>query len=387
MKQLCWFLLTLSLILVGCQSKVETVDIAATQSSTPIPPPSTENSDLLDEEPRPPDCESSWFYKGTSYSLTNDGRWLAYRTNQFDLIVTEIDTTGQQPAIPFQPILSIPHPGQFSFLQWSPDNQILAHLSYDLGGYSRIQLFDVENPDRRVAHPYESVDHFIWSPDGQMIAYSSQLSDQLKVSLYDLGNDQTTLLTTTGFHRPISWSPDGQFLALESSHDGYNTSFIEIIDIVTQQSTILTEGELCEARPVWSPDGQKIAYLTQTTPEFDKRNWDLFLLDLTTGERQQLTSTFDAREENLVWSPDGQQLAVTASHQSTDKLIFTIDIETNEIIELLIETADTAPLPPQWFPDSEHLLVETYSPKTGALQLLDVLNVNTLERTSLVQFP
>ncbi len=220
-----------------------------------------------------------------------------------------------------------------------------------------------------------------------MIAYSSKVADQLNVYLFDLRNNQSERLIMTGSHRPISWSPDGLFLALESSNDGYETSFIEIIDIVTQQSTTLTTGELCEARPIWSPDGQKIAYLTQTTPEIDKLNWDLFILDRTTGQSYQLTSTLGTMEYDLVWSPDGQQLAVTSWQQNADVAIFAIDIETKEVIELLEETADEAPLPPQWFPDNQHLLVQTYSPNDGALQFLDVLNVNTLERTHLVQFP
>jgi len=419
MKRLFWFLSTLSLILwvVGCESRAIVPDFATTQSSevivSPTPPiapvssltleleqtdipsvsptsPPVENGDLFEDEPRQPNCEPPWLGDiswGTSYALADNGRQLAYRTNQLDLIVTEVDTVGEQPTILTQPTFSIPHTRPFFHLDWSPDNGTLAYLIYDPSGDFKLRLFNLENPDSPVAHPYEAVDNFIWSPDGQMIAYSSKAVDQLNVYLFDLRNNQSVRLIMTGSHRPISWSPDGLFLALESSNDGYETSFIEIIDIVTQQSTTLTTGELCEARPVWSPDGQKIAYLTQTTPEIDKFNWDLFILDRTTGQSYQLTSTLGAMEYDLVWSLDGQQLAVTSWQQNADVAIFAIDIETKEVIELLEETEDEAPLSPQWFPDNQHLLVQTYSPNDGALQFLDVLNVNTLERTHLVQFP
>lgn len=422
MKQQIWFLsiLGLALWIVGCESgasvlnptpnrqqptaiATRTTFIGAVSSPplelqptalpsiTPTLFEAEENSDSSDGEPRPPDCDPPWLggiSLGVPYALAADGHHIAYTTDKFDLIITELTETGDPRTIPVESSISIPHTRPVFHLAWSSDNKRLAYLTSNPTGLATLHLLNADDPSSPPLDPiYTNVEHFIWSPNGQILAYSGKVAGQLNTYLFDLRNNQKVQLTATGSHRPISWSPDSQFLALESSNDGYETSFIEIIEVATQQSMSLTTGELCEARPVWSPDGQKIAYLRQSTPEVDKDNWDLFIIDRATGQSYLLASTPDMMEYGLTWSPNGQQLAVTSWRLSDGNvLVFAIDLETNEIIQLLEETEGEIPLSPQWFPDGQDLLAGTYAPNDGSLLSLDVLNIYTHERTRLVSF-
>jgi len=55
--------------------------------------------------------------------------------------------------------------------------------------------------------------------------------------------------------------------------------------------------------PALSPDGKKLAFVSQRSGQ-----WDLFVRDLVSGSQQQMTDTADF-ERHPAWSPDGQWLA------------------------------------------------------------------------------
>lgn len=72
-------------------------------------------------------------------------------------------------------------------------------------------------------------------------------------------------------------------LAFVSDRGGQVDLWLE--DIETQQIWRLTDDQAIESFPVWSPDGGKLAYVV----EDERQQRNLWLLDLRTGERRQLT--------------------------------------------------------------------------------------------------
>ncbi len=65
----------------------------------------------------------------------------------------------------------------------------------------------------------------------------------------------------------------------------------------------LTAGDWNHADPAISPDGMKLAYCAD---EFGR--WDIFILDLVSGEKSRLTET-ETYSCSPTWSPDGRWLA------------------------------------------------------------------------------
>jgi TolB protein len=70
--------------------------------------------------------------------------------------------------------------------------------------------------------------------------------------------------------------------------------------------TRLTNDPWDEMQPALSPDGNRLAYTSR-----ENGYWDLYILDLRTGEKQRITDTLEY-EGSPTWSPDSQWLAYEA---------------------------------------------------------------------------
>lgn len=96
-------------------------------------------------------------------------------------------------------------------------------------------------------------------------------------------------------------SPDSKMLAFCYQGD------IWTVPISGGKASRLTVHQGYDMLPLWSPDGQKIAFASNRNG-----NNDIFVIDITRGETQQLTyfSNPDALSD---WSPDGEQLIFSSN--------------------------------------------------------------------------
>ena len=69
------------------------------------------------------------------------------------------------------------------------------------------------------------------------------------------------------------------------------------------EQTQITHNDTYEASPVWSPDGEQIAFLSKRGSHFQ-----LYVLVVETGGEKQLTD-LPATVHSPSWSPDGKYLA------------------------------------------------------------------------------
>ncbi|MCU0248816.1 MAG: S9 family peptidase [Vicinamibacterales bacterium] len=84
-------------------------------------------------------------------------------------------------------------------------------------------------------------------------------------------------------------------------------SNIWIVDTAGTRLRELTRGSWRDSAPVWSPDGSRIAFLSDRDG-----TTQIHVLFAATGELSQLTH-IDKTPAGLTWSPDGKQLAFTMS--------------------------------------------------------------------------
>lgn len=106
-----------------------------------------------------------------------------------------------------------------------------------------------------------------------------------------------------------------------------------------------------ERWPAWSPDGRRLAYAARRN-----RNWDIYVLDLRSGEETRLTTDahFDGRP---TWRPDGTQIAFD-SMRAGDLDIFVVDLDSGEVTN---HTADSPAhdFAPAWHPTDNSLAFVT----------------------------
>jgi len=105
-------------------------------------------------------------------------------------------------------------------------------------------------------------------------------------------------------------SPDGQFIIftrgwVDKINDQLRSN-VWITDVEGKRVRELTHGDWRDYSPVWSPDGKKIAFLSERD-----QTTQIHVLWLDTGDVAQLTH-IERAPGGLVWSPDGRMLAYTA---------------------------------------------------------------------------
>ncbi|MBP1663568.1 MAG: hypothetical protein H6Q19_708, partial [Bacteroidetes bacterium] len=99
-------------------------------------------------------------------------------------------------------------------------------------------------------------------------------------------------------------SPDGTQIAFSYQGDIYKVA------AVGGQATRLTTNDAYESNPIWSPDGQKIAFVSDRF-NFNK---DIFVMPLSGGTAKRLT-THSATEKPYAFTCDGKFVVFSSHYQ------------------------------------------------------------------------
>jgi dipeptidyl aminopeptidase/acylaminoacyl peptidase len=122
------------------------------------------------------------------------------------------------------------------------------------------------------------------------------------------------LLTTETFFEMESVgnpsiSPDGKLIIFTRSWvdkmNDQTRSNLWLVDVEGKRVRELTHGNWRDYSPVWSPDGKKIAFLSERDG-----STQIHVMWLDTREVAQLTH-LERAPSNIVWAPDGKHLAFT----------------------------------------------------------------------------
>lgn len=146
------------------------------------------------------------------------------------------------------------------------------------------------------------------SPDSQRIAFASNRSGAWDLYVLDLLTGDTTQITDNDeFDGRPSWSPDGAWLAYEHYVDNDLEIFIQPVDGSVDPVRI-SAGNGADYAPAWQPNEQHIAFVSDRggSPQ-------IWLVDLEAeGEaRFHLLVESDSPQDSPAWSPDGAWLAWT----------------------------------------------------------------------------
>jgi Tol biopolymer transport system component len=300
--------------------------------------------------------------------------------------------------------------------RWSPDGRRLAVQSGEIGGRAHVTVVDVATGD---AHQLTPGVHPRWSPDGSLIAFAAQ--DQRNTPISVIAPDGSGLRAlATGPAGPSAaddypaWSPDGRRLAFvrrvafpgeqvfvvgvdgtglrrvtrESSrsrffqHDGpfwlddrtvvFSSHLLDNdFDLYSVRSDgvalrRLTDNDVDEREPVWSPDGRTIAYTRG-------REGGSAIWTINAGGRgaRRVSPRAAGSAASPSWSPNGRRLAFVGIYRHAAAL-YVVNADGTGLRRVRGASAGgTADTRVDWSPDGSRL-VYSWEPTPSQLFVLPV---------------
>ncbi len=261
--------------------------------------------------------------------------------------------------------------GSASSPRWSPDGGNIAFFSSDqegLGlwtmgrdGSSKTKLTSLEKSN---AYLGMKGNELSWSPDGSALAYTAagpkyypdpsfpstlptgkdvMVVDRLlymtDYNYSDLRRTYVWIVSAEGGeprqiafgdydYHSISWSPDGKRIACVSNRTGrddYNANNdICLLSTEGREMIQLTHTQGPEYKPVYSPDGQSIAYQGRLrdhrSKESDAELHKLYVIPSDGGTPRDLTSPLDRWCRSFQWTGDGKKLYFVAQNVGRQSL-------------------------------------------------------------------
>ena len=244
--------------------------------------------------------------------------------------------------------------------QLSPDGQWVAYVvstmdAKDDKSSSHIWMVNIDGSNnRQITFSNESESSPRFSPDGKYLSFTSSRPGKTRGNqvwlLNRSGGEAMQLTELKGRLQGHEWSPDSKRLALvvgdpdpdadpnpspqpgatprvpkpividryrfKQDGQGYllkgRHTYIHLFDIATKKLERLTKSKWDESSPAWSPDGTRIAFMSNHSEDPDRDPAaQLYVADATPGatEKQITPAGVRAGRSRPEWSPDSKTIA------------------------------------------------------------------------------
>lgn len=214
-------------------------------------------------------------------------------------------------------------------ISWSPNSKFIVFAAKS-GAEDALYVVNVKK--KKIVREYKfGLDGIFspsWSPNGEDIAFMGIQNGQGDIYSYNSKTGDLTQITNDVFSdiQP-QWSPDGKTIAFASdrgnfydgnkistnfkiSSEDYSQKDIYLINVATKKIEQITRTSGIEGSPVFSPDGNKLAYVSDQSGIFN-----VYIYNLDSGINYPITNVLTGIF-NLSWQGDEKKLAFISFYQA-----------------------------------------------------------------------
>ncbi len=239
-----------------------------------------------------------------------DGKWVVYAVSTIDVEKDKRDSDLWMASWDgSEQVRLTSGPDGENSPRWSPDGRYLSFLASrgteeEKKSGAQVWLLDRRGGEaRKLTDIKGGVDEYTWSPDGKRLA--------LVVSDPDPADEPEKM---EGWKRKTKPPVVVDRYHFKQDRSGYlkaPASHLWLFDVEAGKAEQLTKGPYEDGAPAWSPDGARLAFISDRGPDPDRApNSDLYVIDAKAGaEQRRLTDFIGPDDGRPAWSPDGRQIA------------------------------------------------------------------------------
>jgi len=186
--------------------------------------------------------------------------------------------------------------------------------------------------------------------NGRIAFVSDRDGDTEVFTMNPDGSDLTNLTNNDIGDGGPAWSPDGARIAFSRTTDGIESE-IYVMNADGSGQTNLTNNPVHDSEPAWSPDGTKIAFRT-----FLGGNYEVVVMNSDGTGLTNLTNN-PAFDTAPAWSPDGTKIAFQTNRESLKNEIYVMNADGSNPTNLTQSAGGNDQ--PAWSPDGARIAFQS----------------------------
>jgi dipeptidyl aminopeptidase/acylaminoacyl peptidase len=291
-------------------------------------------------------------------AISPDGRWVLYTIRQWETSSRDPEKKEQRSQVwrvatdgTGARALTVDEAGA-NAPAWSPNGRYISFLSARRRGGDdpkpQIWIMRTDGGEAvKLTDAKDGVASYAWSPDGMRVAYVSRDAETRDVEARRKSGDDRRIF-------------EGEF----------RMAHLWVVDVASQASTRITDGSALtiSGDVSWSPDNTRVVFAAAPTPMLRDNREDIYIARIADRGIEKIT-TNSASDTDPVWSPDGQTIAFMtepgAAKPGADGLatrdprlsrLALYDVRTKAIVDASDPKFESEPANLSWTSDSSKLI-------------------------------